>query len=400
MEGDRAVGHFRGLRLRSHFQPIYSPAHRRIVGHEALLRATDGGGAAVPPPQAFSTAQNDSELVFLDRLCRALHLHNYRCHGDGDTDPTWLFLNVSTQILSRHEAFGGFFAELLDWHNFPASRVVVEILEGAIPDLSLLSDAVAWYRDMGCLVALDDFGANASDIERIWRAGPDIVKLDRKVIAAAAHSAKARRVLPAVISLIHEAGSLALIEGVENPQQAAIALDCDIDLVQGFHFSRPAAEPLHRGDGGIAELMTIQTLASAEDGPCRSLEPYVTDFKRVAWQLREGSSMSAACAQLLARSRLDRCYLIDAAGVQIGASLLPPGRELTASRFAPMEGAAGANWSRKPYHYRALAQPGELQISRPYLSVANSRMCVTLSLALRVPEGLRVLCCDINWEDG
>ncbi|MEW5888982.1 MAG: hypothetical protein AB1768_07980 [Pseudomonadota bacterium] len=78
---------------------------------------------------------------------------------------------------------------------------------------------------------------------------------------------------------------------------------------------------------------------------------------------------------------------------------LPPGREAVASRFAPLEDAEGANWSRKPYHCRALAHPDTLQVSRPYLSVANSCLCVTLSMTVTLAEGRRVLCCDINWED-
>ena len=38
-----------GLTLGSHFQPIYSLAHRRTVGMEALLRAAEQGNALSPP---------------------------------------------------------------------------------------------------------------------------------------------------------------------------------------------------------------------------------------------------------------------------------------------------------------------------------------------------------------
>lgn len=73
----RAFGFFRDMRLDSHFQPIYSLAHRRIVGHEALLRAYSAIDRPVGPLQALAAASSDDERVFADRLCRALHLHNY-----------------------------------------------------------------------------------------------------------------------------------------------------------------------------------------------------------------------------------------------------------------------------------------------------------------------------------
>ncbi|MDR3411179.1 MAG: EAL domain-containing protein [Formivibrio sp.] len=397
-ENGRAVGYFRDMRMDSCFQPIYSLPHRRIVGHEALLRAKLSDGTAVPPPQALAAARGEMEQVFVDRLCRAQHLLNYQTFDAQSDGVTWLFLNISTAVVSQRQDFGSFFMDLLNRAQFPARRVVVEILEGAVPDLALLSEAVAWYQSLGCLVALDDFGAEASNIERIWRTSPDIVKLDRTLIAAAEKSPKARRILPAIVALIHEAGSLALIEGVENAQQSAIALDCDADLAQGFHFARPAPIPLREGDGGIAATASMH-LASSAVSQRSVLDPYMKAFRQAAWMLQTGFPLQDACAQLLPMARVDRCFLINETGIQMGPSLLAACNESTISRFAPLEDAEGINWSRKSYHYCALSQPGETQISRPYLSVANSRLCVTLSMAFPQGKELIVLCCDINWEE-
>jgi EAL domain-containing protein (putative c-di-GMP-specific phosphodiesterase class I) len=38
------TGQHAGFRIGSHFQPIFSLSHGRVVGHEALLRATDAQG--------------------------------------------------------------------------------------------------------------------------------------------------------------------------------------------------------------------------------------------------------------------------------------------------------------------------------------------------------------------
>ncbi len=388
----RAYGYFSEKRLDSAFQPIYSLPHRRIVGHEGLLRATNFEGKNIPPIQVFNGDGghiSDAQSVFLDRLCRTIHLHNYQM---AKINNQWLFLNVSAQVINRRRDHGPFFAELMDNYGIPPQQVVVEIVEGVIPDVRLLNEAVKFYRDAGCLIAIDDFGADASDIERIWRVSPDIVKLDRKIIAAAEFNDKARRVLRATVALIHEAGSLALLEGVENREQAIIALDSNADLVQGFYFAMPTPMPLQHGDGGIGELADMKPSVSMDE-----LLPYMVEFKCALLRLAGNQSAKSACNFLLGMEKVDCCYVIDAYGKQLGASLVTK-RLATPSPFGPLEDSAGADWSRKPYHYRAIFQPGELQISRPYLSVASSRLCVTLSATFHVGGQLRVLCCDVEWR--
>ena len=48
---------YRGYTLERVFQPIYSFAHQGPVGCEALLRAQDESGAAVPPLLLFASAR-------------------------------------------------------------------------------------------------------------------------------------------------------------------------------------------------------------------------------------------------------------------------------------------------------------------------------------------------------
>lgn len=394
----RAYGYFRDTIIDSAFQPIYSVPHRRIIGHEGLLRATTAQECLpVSPLDLLESAENASQSVFLDRLCRTIHMHNYQVEK---TNNLWLFLNVSAQVINRRRDHEPFFADLLAHYQVSPRQVVIEIVEGVIPDFALLTEAVQFYRDAGCVVAIDDFGAEASDLERIWRVSPDIVKLDRKIIAASEFNHKARRVLKATVALIHEAGSLALLEGVETPTQAMIALDSNADLLQGYHFAKPDPIPLLAGDGGLGELTDNHPPALRDGMQHHSLQPYILEFKCALLRLASGQPLRAACASLFELARIDNCYVTDAEGRQIGATLRPA-KANHVSRFMPLESTRGANWAHKPYHYRAISQPGELQISHPYLSITSSRLCVTLSATFQSGGQTRVLCCDVEWlEEG
>jgi EAL domain-containing protein (putative c-di-GMP-specific phosphodiesterase class I) len=59
------------------------------------------------------------------------------------------------------------------------------------------------------------------------------------MITQAGNNARIRRMMPVMVSLLHEAGSMVLMEGIETASEALIAMDADADFVQGFFFARP-----------------------------------------------------------------------------------------------------------------------------------------------------------------
>lgn len=399
-ESGRAVSQYRDIRLNSAFQPIFSLAHRRPVGHEALLRAYAADGAAVPPPEVFSLAEQHGEVTFLDRLCRTIHIRNYINDSASDN---WIFLNINPEVMTDGKRHGSFFADFLEQYRIAPHRIVVEILENSISDEGALADSVNYYRDLGCLIAIDDFGAGHSNFDRIWRIAPQIVKLDRSMVARAAQHPKVRRLIPNLVALIHESGSLALMEGVETEEEALIAMDSGIDFVQGYYFARPAAQ--------VSDVPSCQNLMAGLCDKFRKfsiteqeqyhlgLRPYIDHFLAAAHRLEQGMGIWAACAALLEMPRAERCFILDGEGRQVGTNALPATRNDTVDpRFAPLLEARGAIWSRRHYFRRAMAQPGVVQTSRPYLSIVGASMCVTLSIAIRRAGKVCVFCCDVKWS--
>lgn len=397
--GGEICGRFRDLRIGSAFQPIYSLAHRRAVGYEALLRATADDGAGVSPLAVFGMTAAEVDAVFLDRLCRSAHVGNFMAAGNRES---WLFLNVSPQVVVWGRDYGSFFLDLLTRHSLSACRVVVEILEGQIDDDARLAETVSYYKELGCLVAIDDFGAGHSNFDRIWKVSPHIVKFDRSMITQASANRTVRRVLPSLVSLIHETGSLALMEGIETAEEALIAVDAGFDLVQGYYFGRPgkAAASAEPGSRAIAELHDRHSAQSQSEAAGNRLELafYEDRFKQAAAMVAAGTGLAQACAPLLGSPRAERCYLLDDDGRQVGGSVCAPNAPAhTDPRFKPLADGSGAVWSRRHYFRRAVNRPGQVQSTRPYLSIAGANMCITLSVALRRADRLVVLCCDLDW---
>jgi EAL domain-containing protein (putative c-di-GMP-specific phosphodiesterase class I) len=388
------------LTLTSVFQPIFSLSHMRAVGYEGLLRAHDALDRPVSALDVFGEAARHGELLQVDRLAQALHLENFKMLG---AEREWLFMNVHPDALTDPYHAAALFANLRRL-DLPPRRVVLEVLEQRADDLDRLADAVRQFREHGFLIALDDFGAGHSNVERIWQLNPDIVKLDRIMLSHAAHQTDMATILPGLVALLHEAGKLVLIEGIETEHEAQLALACDADFVQGFFFGRPnpgLADGTHATEG-ISEL-TERYRAQTEARERRNaslLAPYIRAFERAAERLVAGEALEEVCWNFLALDRAARCFLLDSSGRQAGRNVvLRADRASYETRFLPLADAQGANWLRRPYFRAAINAPERVHVTRPYLSINEAIPCVTLSVATRVGGQMCVLCGDIDWAD-
>ncbi len=391
-----------GYRLGSHFQPIYSLTHHRAVGHEALLRATSlATGAPVAPPDLFASAGDDAARVSLDRASLMQHLGAYA----GSHANEWLFLNVHPRSLVSPA--GPSIAEIaaaLALHGLRPEQVVVEVLESTLPDDADFERRIDELRELGCLVSLDDFGAGHSNFDRVFRLRPEIVKLDRSVVARAEVDPHARRIASQMVSLLHECGCLVLMEGIENDEGAYTALRCDVDFVQGWHFGRPAPT-LARGAAGMHALQAAwdrfdSQSASDDRAWYEQMSPYKQSIELASVLLAGGASMDEACRRFLTQPGADMCYLLDKQGRQVVTNAFRDGGSHQSlqsfARFAPLHDTHQARWSRRAYFRGAEASPNIAQVTRPYMTLRGTRMCFTVSIQFDVGGRALVLCGDAS----
>jgi EAL domain-containing protein (putative c-di-GMP-specific phosphodiesterase class I) len=392
---------FQALTLNSAFQPIISIPHRRAVGYEALVRASDDRGEPCSPLTLFSLPKSSRQKLQLDRACRSIHVQNF---SRQKTTGEWLFLNLNSQGLESERPEMGFMTRSLSDYGIAPQRVVIEILETEIDDRDYLKSLIKHFRELGCLIAIDDFGAGHSNFERIWDLEPDIVKLDRSMVVRAANSSKVKRILLGIVSLIHETGSLVIIEGVETKKEALIAIDVGADMVQGFYFAYPHADINLNPDldQALVDLIELHRQESLKHN--LQLDHYFARFHKLyeeaVSQLLVNTSLDIAANIIFKEYRAIRCFLLDETGHQRGNSIhAHPYKHEFDKRVLPLLFGKNASWSHKYYHSRAINQPGKIQVTRPYLSVAGLHMCITVSQALNINGSLFVFCCDLEWQD-
>ncbi len=401
-DGGHWVAAVGGLLMRSVFQPIYSLSHGRVVGHEALLRAEDAAGHPVAPPAALRGGGTFAERLRGDRAARLVHSLNF---AEMAAPAQWLFFNMQPQVFVsiQHLVHEGFQRDLQARCGLQGHQMVLEVLEEAVPDDADFDGAVRIARADGFLIALDDFGAAHSNFDRVWRLKPEIVKLDRSLVRRAALEPQARRVVTHMVSLLHQCGALVLMEGIETQEEAFVALEAFADLVQGDLFARPAPTLVAPGASPLA-LEKLwddyeQRRAARQLGYRERIRPYIDAIGDAAALLAQGRTLAEATAAFLQLPRAEVCYLLDHDARQIGDNAWAPRqRQGYPVAFAPMRETAGAHLARRPYYRRAMEAVGEVQVTRPYRTLHGAHLCITISIAFRCGDGLRVVCGDVGWD--
>jgi EAL domain-containing protein (putative c-di-GMP-specific phosphodiesterase class I) len=150
----------------------------------------------------------------------------------------FLSLNMSPRWISRLRADQALPSlKQLPRYGIDPQRIVFEITELG-GNSQRLAEVVARYREAGARIAIDDFGAGYSQLDRVLALQPDILKLDMRLFQAAALGGPSSDVVKALAQMAEKTGCWIIAEGVETEAQLNFALECGSRYVQGFLFAR------------------------------------------------------------------------------------------------------------------------------------------------------------------
>lgn len=227
------------ISLASVFQPIVDRT-RTVVGFEALSRVRDDDGNAVSSTDVFAHCADDSRVTHqhnLDRLSRVIHLRNFSQYQASDQ---LLFLNIlptsAIRVLSS-EANLELMLRRLDVLGIDAQQVILEVLEHNSDSDRSLAMATARHLSSGFQIAIDDFGVDASQEDRVRSVRPNILKIDRSLLRLYGDGTTGR--LLHSLEVAADVGARTLVEGIEHEDDLQAMMDLNVDLFQGFHLGEP-----------------------------------------------------------------------------------------------------------------------------------------------------------------
>lgn len=237
------------------YQPIIDSENGRTVAFEALARWSPDGKEWLPPTDFIHLAETTGRIgelttMILTKALRECRAWDYDCS---------LNINLSARDILREDA-APWIARLVYEADAPANRIVLEITETAlVNDYRRAAYNLDKLRQMGFRIALDDFGTGQSSLSHVNNLPLDHIKIDQSFARDMARSHSSRAIIGTIVALARQLRLECIIEGIETPEQQAIARSLGLRIMQGYHFSRPISA--QDAIAGVAQAQGLHTRA-------------------------------------------------------------------------------------------------------------------------------------------
>lgn len=232
-------------RLQLQYQEVRAlhPADDGAPRIELLLRFRDEAGRLVVPGAFIPAAERYGLMPMIDRWVIENALANFdRLHPSGQ-GLAMATINVSGASL-EDESLTELILQLLRRYGVAPQRVCFEITETvAVRSLSQVSRFIERLREVGCRIALDDFGAGMSSFGYLKNLPVDIIKIDGSFIRDLLNDPMSHAIVRAVIDIGHQRGLQVVAEWVSSEEILQALVVLGVDYAQGFALHQPTVVP-------------------------------------------------------------------------------------------------------------------------------------------------------------
>ncbi len=235
--GERVQRALRDNRLCFAYQPIVDSATGAVDYYECLLRMIDDDGRIIPAGEFVAAIEQLGFIRLIDRFVLERAFEEAAEHPG-----VCLGFNISGLTATDRAWLRGASA-ILQGRRDVASRLVVEITEtAALHDIDESAGFVTTLRDLGCRIALDDFGAGFTSLRHLQALAIDTVKIDGSFVRNLGEKAGNQVFLRHLVGLARGLNLLTVAECVESAEEAAMLRREGVHFLQGYHCGEPTLE--------------------------------------------------------------------------------------------------------------------------------------------------------------
>ena len=211
--------------------------------YEILLRLSDGAGNITLPGSFLPAAERYGLMPALDRWVISNFLAGYEFYyqsSQAKLAPSQLFtINLSGASINNQE-FGNFLRSQIEQYSIPPHTICFEITETvAITNLDRANVLISQLKELGCSIALDDFGSGMSSLNYLKNLPIDYLKIDGSFVTNLARD----EVDYATVECFHHISQImnikTIAEFVENQTTLEKLQQIGIDYAQGYGIERP-----------------------------------------------------------------------------------------------------------------------------------------------------------------
>ncbi|GLR13839.1 diguanylate cyclase/phosphodiesterase [Chitinimonas prasina] len=207
---------------------------------ELLLRMYDHDGGLMSPGVFIPAAERFGLMGSIDRwviqevlgnLGPALAAHSHVSVG----------INLSANSFNDAQ-FLPYLLQQIAQSAMAPRQLHFEVTETALMNqLSVASHILKTLRELGCKVALDDFGAGLSSFNYLKHFAVDIIKIDGSFVRNLDRNPTDAAIVATINQLAHQLGAATVGEFVESQEIFDCLAKLGVDYAQGYAVGRPIA---------------------------------------------------------------------------------------------------------------------------------------------------------------
>ncbi|TRY33958.1 EAL domain-containing protein [Aliiglaciecola sp. M165] len=223
-------------RLVPFFQPIVETKSMRVFAYEGLARVFETDHNIIPPNEFLPAAKHcglypSISQTMLEQCILICREQDVR-----------ITLNLSAMDIENYQS-KQFLSQWMQANKDILSRVTFEITEtDKIEDYALMKVFIDKISEMGCSVALDDFGAGYSNFTHLLSLNVDYIKIDGSLIRNLDVDENARLITTAIVECAKALNIKTVAEYVHSEQIYELVKQLGVDYCQGYYFGAPSPE--------------------------------------------------------------------------------------------------------------------------------------------------------------
>jgi len=246
---DEIVAALNERRIALGYEPVVEAKGRKVAFYECLMRIHRSDGSIAQANEIIPVAERVGLVRMLD--FRVLELVVAELTAAPSLQAS---VNVSPNSAIDPHWWQGLGA-LLRANTDAAGRLIIEITEtAAIHDLDDTRGFVTRVKDLGCRIAIDDFGAGHTSFRNLRKLGVDIVKIDGAFVRNIVKSNDDRAFVRTLVDLSRRLGLKSVAEWVQDEQTAALLAEWGCDYLQGALIGLATSERPRQGEANRAAL--------------------------------------------------------------------------------------------------------------------------------------------------
>jgi diguanylate cyclase (GGDEF)-like protein len=252
------------------YQPIVDIASGETSHHEVLVRLKMEDGQIVSPDMFLPAAIRFGLMAEIDAWMIKHAIEAFALHSQNDKNIRFA-INLSSNAFET-ENLSSYVEAQLEVHGVSPKNIMFEITENlAVRHLSHVEKQITALREMGCEVALDDFGKGYSSLGYLQQLSVDYIKIDGSFIRNLTKNTVDQKMVRLIAEIGREAGMKTIAEYVQSGPAFSLLAELGVDYAQGYYVGKPAAVPRRK---------TLPVLLSTKRRKKRLIEKARADNKR------------------------------------------------------------------------------------------------------------------------